>query len=162
MHEAVKEWVRVNLPREFDSVVEVGSRDINGSLRSLFVGKEYVGVDILPGENVDLVADAAQPLPLPNNKFDVAVCIAVFEHTPDTAAIIKSMTEVMRPGGKMLLMAAYQWPAHSAIDGGWALHPGEYYANIPESDLNSALADAGLSDWKVVVQGMDIYAVAIK
>jgi len=162
MNKEVYTWVRENLPQTFNTVVEIGSRDINGSLRSLFTGKNYTGVDILPGKNVDIVADASLELPLAKDSFDLAVCVAVFEHTPDMANIILNTAAALRPGGTMLLMAAYSWPPHSAIDGDRRLHPGEHYANIAPKEMESALAAAALSNWKVTTVGPNVYGIAIK
>ena len=37
------------------SVVDIGSNDINGSVKELLSGNEYVGVDLEKGPNVDYV-----------------------------------------------------------------------------------------------------------
>ena len=60
MHPANEAWwrqVREIYPHVFSRrrVLEVGSRDVNGSVRQFFDGGEYVGVDWRPGPCVDLV-----------------------------------------------------------------------------------------------------------
>ena len=50
--------IKDDLPEYFDrvNVVYFGSKDYNGSLKSLFTNSEYIGVDISPGRNVDVVS----------------------------------------------------------------------------------------------------------
>ncbi|MDB0050250.1 hypothetical protein N9F31_02215, partial [Pseudomonadales bacterium] len=38
------------------AVLEIGSYDVNGSIRSLFNAQNYVGVDLVEGPGVDVVA----------------------------------------------------------------------------------------------------------
>ena len=63
-------------------VVELGARDLNGTVRDLFPSaRGYTGVDLVAGPGVDVVADAAdwrprEPAP------DLVVCCEVLEHTP--------------------------------------------------------------------------------
>jgi len=63
------------------SVLEVGSLDINGSIRKLFDTYVYIGVDLEEGPSVDLVAEG-QNLSYDDNYFDVAVSAECFEHNP--------------------------------------------------------------------------------
>jgi len=64
------------------SVIEMGSLDINGSIRQVFKKPvRYVGVDLQEGPGVDLVC-AAQDVTFEDNSFDVAVSAECFEHNP--------------------------------------------------------------------------------
>ena len=72
MHEAVTDWVgRWAAPA--DRVLELGSRNINGSVRYLFAAAEYVGVDPVEGADVDIVGDGAT-IEVGHDSFDVVVC----------------------------------------------------------------------------------------
>src|SRR5690349_2306778 len=66
-----------------DSVLEVGSQAVNGSLReNALPTTHYVGVDIEAGEGVDLVIEAGKPLPVDSGAFDLVIASSVFEHDP--------------------------------------------------------------------------------
>ncbi len=63
-------------------VLEVGSLDINGSIRQFFVGCDYVGVDLGEGRGVDVVA-RGEELDYPDDSFDVVASCECFEHNPE-------------------------------------------------------------------------------
>lgn len=136
------------------TVIEIGSRDVNGSIRPLFPTARYVGVDVMTGPKVDVVADGAlvslevcglaEPV-------DVAVCCEVLEHAENWRAIVANMARLVRPGGAVVITAAGPTRApHSAFDGG-AVRPGEYYGGVPLSELLEVCTAAGLE----VRQGAD-------
>lgn len=164
MHTEAFEWVRRHATTDPVSVLDVGGRNINGSVRDLFSGAApYVAMDILPGDGVDIVADAATWTP--DREYDVVVCTEVFEHTPDWRQICKVIHAALRSEGKAILtMAGPGRPPHSAIDGGWVLHPGEHYANVAPGELRAALESAGFTGITVDYQPnpADTRAVAIK
>ena len=54
-------------------VLEVGSLNINGTVRDFFTDCEYVGCDLGEGPGVDIVC-AGQDLDFPDNSFDVVFC----------------------------------------------------------------------------------------
>jgi len=62
-------------------VIEIGSLDINGSVRNVFDDCEYVGVDIDVGPGVDVVCPG-QYLAYDQDSFDVAISAECFEHNP--------------------------------------------------------------------------------
>ena len=62
-------------------VLEVGSLNINGSIRDFFYECEYVGIDVGEGEGVDLVCEG-QKYDAPNETFDVSCSAECFEHNP--------------------------------------------------------------------------------
>ena len=143
------------------SVVEIGARCINGSIRPLFHGAAYTGIDIAPGAWVDVVADGAtwQP-PAP---VECVVCCEVLEHAEQAAAICANAAAMLRPGGLFIVTAATDpRSAHSGTDGG-ALRPGEFYRNVSLADLKGWLVPVfGTIRIDVDVAHGDIRAVAIR
>ena len=130
----------------FRRVCEIGSRNINGSVRPVFDGCHYVGVDIQPGPDVDVVADAADWDTA--ERFDCVVSTSVLEHTPEAPALVASAARLLEPGGMFVMTCAgVGWAPHSAVDGG-ALRPGEYYENVTEEMLNNWLSAAGFATWQ--------------
>jgi hypothetical protein len=59
VHEAVIDYVAHHVPPAVLSVLEFGSRNLNGSVRSIIHAHTYVGVDLYEGPDVDIVGDAA-------------------------------------------------------------------------------------------------------
>lgn len=102
--------------RKPGSVVEIGSRARSGIVyRDALVpeGWEYVGVDVVAGENVDIVGDAHDlEAVLPAASFDAAYSIATFEHLamPWVAAV--SINRVLRPGGLLFVGSHQSYPLH--------------------------------------------------
>ena len=143
------------------SVVEIGARCINGSIRPLFHGAAYTGIDIAPGLWVDVVADGAtwQP-PAP---VDCVVCCEVFEHAEQAAAICANAAAMLRPGGRFIVTAASDpRPPHSGIDGG-PLRPGEFYRNVSADELLAWLGPHfAMSHIGTDPRRGDIRAVAIR
>lgn len=77
------ESIKSSMPEYFNnvSVIEIGSLNINGTVRDFFTPTYYVGVDLEEGPGVDLVS-AGQDVDLPDDSFDVAVSAECFEHNP--------------------------------------------------------------------------------
>lgn len=146
MHEQAFEWVRRHATTAAVSVLDIGGRDINGSPRHLYPNAaRYVVLDNQPDRGVDIVADAATWTP--DQRYEVVLCLEVFEHTPAWPDILHTAYRALVPGGILVLtMAGPGRPEHSAVDGGPALHPGEHYANIEPADLTIALHTAGYRD----------------
>ncbi|MCP1558706.1 UNVERIFIED_ORG: hypothetical protein M2438_002794 [Methylobacterium sp. SuP10 SLI 274] len=66
---------------ENQTIVEIGSMDINGSLRSCAnQSSAYIGIDVEHGNGVDFVIDPTQPLPLRTGFADLVVSSSQFEH----------------------------------------------------------------------------------
>ena len=125
------------------AVLDLGGRDINGSVRTLFPAADpYVVLDIAPGDNVDVVADAATWAP--DREFDVVVCCETFEHTKTWPQICSTAFKALRPGGRFIAtMAGPGRPEHSGVDGGWTLHDGEFYGNVRPDVLRAVLTACG-------------------
>lgn len=141
MHDAARSFVRDTLARlgaRPATVVEIGSRRINGSVRELFDGAAYTGIDVRHGPGVDVVADGATWQPPAS--VDCVVCCEVLEHAPAADAILANAVRMLVPGGLLLVTCATDpRPAHSSVTGG-ALFPGEYYRNVAPAELTAWLA----------------------
>lgn len=124
-------------------VYEIGSRNINGTIRGVFHGLgAYLGVDVAPGPGVDLVVDAATFTP-PSPPATV-ICCEVLEHTAAAQTIVTQAARVLAPGGLLIITTAGDGRApHSAIDGG-VLRDGEYYQNLTIREITQWAADGGV------------------
>jgi hypothetical protein len=142
------------------TVVEYGSLDINGSVRGLFPGSRYHGIDLQAGPGVDEVADAISWRA--SAPADVVVCCEVLEHSPEPGGIVSSAAANLRSGGWLIVTCATDTRAgHSAVDGG-PLRDGEHYGNIDPVSLGRALRTCGFTIEELHVhRGRgDLYAAA--
>lgn len=162
MHIQAYNWMRhtlANLP-DRHSVLEIGSKDVNGTIRPL-LGKvdRYVGIDMVEGAGVDVVADAATFRT--DERFDTVICMEVLEHTDKGREICRTAYRHLSEGGVFLVTAATVGrEPHSAIDGG-TLREGEYYQNVNRADLSFWLSDFP-KRYITKKQWGDIYAIAWK
>ncbi len=87
-------------------ILEVGSLDVNGSLRGWCVSqgcKEYVGTDMREGPNVDVVCAAEDLGDHSLGMFDVVVCTEMLEHAEAWRAALMGVKSSVRVGGHLLL-----------------------------------------------------------
>jgi SAM-dependent methyltransferase len=89
------------------AVLEVGARNVNGSLRSFVEGLSpslYIGVDVEPGMGVDEVCRAEDVLArFGLSAFDLLISTELLEHVHDWRTVITSFKSVLRPNGVLLI-----------------------------------------------------------
>jgi len=141
------QWIAQYATIDAVAVLDLGGRDINGNPKHLFPNAiDYTIVDILPGDGVDIVADAAT-LETNGRQWDVVVCAETFEHTASWPGICRTAYAALRPGGIFIVTTAGPGrPPHSMHDGLLRLLPGEHYANVPGPELQRVLAETGFED----------------
>jgi hypothetical protein len=162
MHQAAWEFVGRNTCAQYRSVLEFGSRNVNGSLRDLVGADRWVGVDIGAGPGVDIVGDAAS-VNVPGT-FELVLCAEVFEHATDEMCVgmCGNAARHLESGGHFIAtMAGPRRAPHSAVDGG-ALRDGEFYRNVDHAVLDSWLSGAGFRHWTIDELDDDIRCVAVK
>jgi SAM-dependent methyltransferase len=127
------EWVsqkaqQYNLAAPANAVLEVGSRNVNGTVRPIFNGvRQYVGVDFIAGPDVDLVVNAHNlTSEFARRSFDVVVSTETLEHDNEFWTSVSMMGEVLKTGGFLLL---------TARGNGFWVHdyPADYFRFLPES-----------------------------
>jgi SAM-dependent methyltransferase len=86
-------------------VLEIGSLDINGSVRKHFADCDYIGLDVGPGPGVDVVCQG-QDYAAPAGSFDVVISCETMEHNPFWHETFCNMLRLCRPGGLVLMTCA--------------------------------------------------------
>lgn len=142
-HEQQMNWfrqVKLAYPHYFDQqrVLEVGSLDLNGTVRVFFNDCEYLGIDLGPGPGVDLIADGydyVEP-----NHYSVVISTESFEHNPHWRETFINMYGSTCPGGLIIFTCASTGrPEHGTRRTTPADSPytcdNEYYRNLTEQDF---------------------------
>ena len=89
-----------------DKVLDVGSMDVNGTVRPNFLAAgEYVGIDMRPGKDVDRVM-CAEDLPghFKPGYFDIVVCSNALEHMEHWKEALMGMWLVLKDHGNLCVV----------------------------------------------------------
>ena len=167
------EIVKRYLPTYFSSgrVIEMGSLDINGSVRGHFNAAEYVGVDLGPGPGVDLVCSGHE-VDLPAGSFDCAISLECFEHNPFWTETFLNMLRLTRGDGLVLMTCAttgrreHGTPRSAPESSPFTVARGwSYYRNLTERNFVERVDFATwFSDWRFIVahEAYDLYFVGLR
>ncbi len=105
-------------------VLELGSYDVNGSLRSHAPeSTEYVGLDLEAGPGVDIVVEPGKPWPVPDNYFDLVLASSVFEHDPMFWVTFLQMIKKVKNGGYIYISAPSNGSVHRYPEDHWRFYP---------------------------------------
>jgi hypothetical protein len=137
------ESVKKRMPHFFNDVdvIEIGSLDINGSVRDFYNAKTYIGIDLSEGPGVDQVAEG-QDVDFPDDCFDVAVSAECFEHNPYW---LETFINMHRMAEKFVIFtcASEGRPEHGTTrttpDNSPFTLKWDYYRNLVEADFTSNL-----------------------
>lgn len=114
-HGLIHEWIgeRFNTPNS--RVLEIGSRAVcSDSLwTQYFPDCDYVGFDVLPGTNVDVVGDAHFLTSFfPPSRFDAVISFAVFEHLAMPWLVAEEIARVLKVGGVVAIETHFSYAEH--------------------------------------------------
>lgn len=160
--------VKQRFPNKFKNVTvcDIGSLDINGNNRYLFEKYKYVGVDICPGRNVDVLKRGHKFNP--GIKFDVVITAECLEHD---AYWFETLTHIvhhlLKPGGIFIMTCATDGRhEHGTTRTSPADSPAttDYYMNINEGHIREALDMREFSDYEFSINHNthDLYFYGIK
>jgi SAM-dependent methyltransferase len=149
------------------TVLEVGSLNINGTVRDFFDATTYIGVDVAPGRCVDVVAEG-QNLDFPDNHFDVAISAECFEHNPHWAATFANMHR-MASKYVVFTCASDGRPEHGTRRSDPNSSPltleWDYYKNLNEQHFHEEFDISRMfSEWEFVYNpsSWDLYFYGVK
>jgi len=105
-------------------IVDVGSQDVNGSLRSVAPpNNEYIGLDFVEGEGVDVVITDPYSLPLEDNSIDIVVCSSCFEHSEFFWLLFNDIQRLLKPSGLFYLNVPSNGLFHRYPVDCWRFYP---------------------------------------
>lgn len=122
-HDLIKKFLEEHKVKK---VLDVGSLDVNGSLKEDFKDYEYTGVDMREGKNVDIVLNAHDLSKKFGKQFDLVVCFDTFEHDDAFWISIKEMKKVLKKNGWLIIgTPSIHHPIHR--------HPRDYWRFTKDS-----------------------------
>jgi SAM-dependent methyltransferase len=132
------------------SVVEIGSANVNGSIRPFFQGSQYTGVDLTEGAGVEVIASGDE-VALPSDSVDLTISCECFEHNPRWRETFVNMHRMTRAGGVLVVTCASRgrlehgttrtrpFDSPGTITSGW-----DYYRNLNREDFERQLPLASM------------------
>lgn len=98
-------------------VLDAGAGE--GGHAKYFTGQRYVALDLGVGDaswnygQLDTIGDLTA-LPFSDASFDAAINIVTLEHICEPGTALKEVYRVLRPGGRLLLVAPHEWEVHQS------------------------------------------------
>ncbi len=130
-------------------IVDLGSYDVNGSYRPLFAKSpwQYLGVDLAPGENVDLVLrDPYVWSELASQSVDVVICGQTFEHTEFFWETMRQISRTLKPNGICCIIVPSSGPEHRFPVDCWRMYPDGLRAVARYAGLEVLVAETQWED----------------
>lgn len=149
MHDSVLRWFTSSAISTIDiagrDVLEVGSYNVNGSVRPILLGHEprsYLGVDASAGPDVDQIVDCEHlEATFGADAFDVIVSTEMLEHAAKWRDCLWNMAAVLKPGGLLILTTRSPgFPFHPFPEDHWRY-------TVPL--MSKALTACGLGSHKI-------------
>ena len=146
------------------NVLEVGSLNLNGSIRQFFQQCLYLGIDIGQGKDVDIVA-RGEDLKYQDGSFDVVTSCECFEHNHEW---VKTLENMIRMSSKLVFFTCattgrveHGTPRTNHHD---APYCGDYYRNLTEDDIRASIDLSAFKEYEFSVdnEAHDLYFWGIK
>jgi len=138
-------------PNKATTILDIGSRDINGTYHNLFINKDlwtYTGFDVEVGVNVDIVGYENLL-----GVWDVIICGQVLEHMPLPWVDVPLIVDHLTPEGLACFIAPCVFPEHR--------YPLDCYRYYPDG-MRALLEWSGLSILECSIVGNDTFAICRK
>lgn len=156
---------------ENKKVLEVGSWDVNGSIRGFFKDCDYTGADVAPGPGVDIVC-FGQDIKLPDSTFDTVISCECFEHNSSWKETFSNMVRMLKPEGLCIVTCATLGRSEHGTNRtnpdasltALSNYP-DYYKNLKPKDFYQAFNLAEMFSEHLFIlnpYSKDLYFVALK
>lgn len=151
-------------------VLEVGSYDVNGSIREFFENCEYTGLDLMAGPGVDVVVSSGHEFKT-YKRFETVLSCECFEHNPYYFETFENMVSLACAGGLVIFTCATEGrPEHGTsrtspdqspgtVSAGW-----EYYQNLTEKNFSEFDFQKKFAGYRFMSNpgSQDLYFVGVK
>jgi hypothetical protein len=125
--------------------LEVGSKAYDDVARvsSLFPeGKEFVGVDMQDGENVDYVIDLTKPFSevdeaIGGKRFKSIFCLSVMEHCDNPFLMADNLSKLLKDDGILYVSVPHSWKFHG--------YPSDYW-RVTQEGVKKLFPDLNFDD----------------
>lgn len=109
---------------EGKKILEIGSYNVNGSVRGPLLARNpiaYVGIDLVPGPDVDMVCDVYDVVKVfGEESFDIVISTEMLEHVEDWRKAINNMKRVCKQNGHLLITTRSKgFPLHDYPSDYW-------------------------------------------
>jgi SAM-dependent methyltransferase len=152
-------------------ILEIGSYDVSGSVRSYFPGSDYTGLDLAEGPGVDIVCGGSD-FDDPSEKYDLTISCECFEHNPFWFETFLNMHRLTKKGGVLIFTCASKGrlehgttrttplssPGSQSL--GW-----DYYKNLEQKDFEKKVDfDSLFSNYEFIYykKTSDLYFYGVK
>jgi SAM-dependent methyltransferase len=120
MRVSVASFIASHLDSKDKSVLEMGAKYINGTIRDVLQPQSmsYTGIDIEAGSCVDYVCDGCEAASMFGDEtFDIVVSVDTLEHVLKWECFIVNMKRLVKKGGLVALVTCSpSFPPHSQPD----------------------------------------------
>lgn len=126
--------------RENLSVADLGSKAVSFqpgyTYRDLMRPSwRYTGIDLEPGDNVDVVMTGEYSIPIPDGAMDVLISGQCLEHCRNPFRLMSEVARIVKLGGLVFATAPACWPEHR--------FPLDCFRFYPDG-MRSVMEEAGL------------------
>lgn len=124
-------------------VLDAGAGE--GSYKDHFAHCNYTGVDLGIGDtkwdysSLDAIADLTA-IPFRTGSFEAAINIVTLEHVREPACVLRELSRVLAPSGRLLLIVPHEWEEHQT--------PHDYF-RYTRYGVRYLLEGAGFDDLKI-------------
>lgn len=120
-------------------ILDIGSKDVNGTFHQFFHDNPYTGIDIEAGDGVDIVVSEYE-YPFKDNQFEYIISGSTLEHVKKPWIWIKEVARILKIGGKLCIIVPYSHPYHE--------HPVDCFRIFPEG-LRALFQEAMLKEIEI-------------
>ena len=118
----------------------VAVREARNKTWTFLKNREFVGLDIFDGANVDLIADICSPAlfndhPKLRGHFGFVWCSALLEHVRNPFDAARNIQELLRPGGHLYFVGPWVWGYHAYPDDYWRISFSGIKVLFPDVDF---------------------------
>lgn len=142
-------WVKEVLrPEEIKGkrILDIGSKNWDETIHSYIHQNnpsKYIGIDILPGIEVDVIMDVSEIVDrFGPCSFDVILSLESLEHIENWPLAISNMKRVVRPLGSIVLTTrSYGYPLHGFPEDYWRFEESDLRAIFDDFHITNSFND---------------------